>query len=75
MAAVLALLAIAFISLLVNLNRMLYGAAPDGVRQGEGDRWAILPLGGCLAALVVLGLAVPAPVMALLERIVEIAGR
>jgi hypothetical protein len=34
----------------------------------------MLPLGGCLAALVVLGLAVPAPVRTLLARIVEIAG-
>ena len=75
MAAVLALLAVAFVSLLAHLNRMLYGAAPTGVRQGEGGGWGVVPLVACAAALVVLGLAVPAPVMELLERIVEIAGR
>jgi hydrogenase-4 component F len=75
MAAVLALLAVAFVSLLAHLNRMLYGAAPAGVRRGEGGGWSVVPLAACVAALVILGLAVPAPVMGLLERIVEIAGR
>jgi hydrogenase-4 component F len=75
MTAVLALLAVAFVSLLAHLNRMLYGAAPAGVRLGEGNGWALLPLAGCVAALVVLGVTVPAPVTALLDRIVEIAGR
>jgi hydrogenase-4 component F len=75
MAAVLGFLAVAFVSLLGHLHRMLYGAAPAGVRQGESDCWAVLPLAVCVVALVVLGLIVPAPVTALLDRIVEIAGR
>ena len=54
---------------------MLYGAAPPEVRVGEGSPWAVWPLAGCVAALVVLGMAVPAPMTALLHRIVEIAGR
>ncbi len=75
MAVVLVFLAVAFVSLLGHLNRMLYGAAPAEVRVGEGSPWAVLPLAGCVAALVVLGIAVPAPMTALLHRIVEIAGR
>jgi hypothetical protein len=42
------------------------------VPVGEGGRWALLPLGACLVALVVLGLAVPAPVERLLLGIAEI---
>src|SRR5262245_4536854 len=75
MAAVLALLAVAFMSLLVHLNRMLYGAIPVDVPRGERAGLAVLPLGACVVALLVLGLVMPAPVMALLERVVEIAGR
>jgi hydrogenase-4 component F len=75
MCVVLVFLAVAFVSLLGHLNRMLYGAAPAEVRVGEGSRWAVLPLAGCVAALIVLGIAVPAPMTALLHRIVEIAGR
>jgi hydrogenase-4 component F len=75
MAAVLALLAVAFVSLLAHLNRMLYGEAPAGIRRGESQGWAVVPLVACAAMLVVLGLAVPAPMTELLDRIVEIAGR
>jgi hydrogenase-4 component F len=75
MAAVLALLAVAFVSLLAHLNRMLYGEAPAGVRRGEGGGWAVVPLVACVAMLLVLGLTVPAPMSELLDRIVEIAGR
>jgi hydrogenase-4 component F len=75
MAVVLVFLAVAFVSLLGHLNRMLYGAAPAGVRLGEGSGWAVLPLVGSVALLVILGVAVPAPMTALLHRIVEIAGR
>ena len=59
MAAVLALLAVAFVSLLAHLNRMLYGAAPAGVRVGEGGGWGVVPLVACVAALVVLGSRYP----------------
>jgi hydrogenase-4 component F len=69
---VLALLAIGFVAVIGQLNRMLYGPVPAGVEVGEGSRWALLPLAGCAAMLVVLGLTVPAPVDALLDRIAEI---
>ena len=42
---------------------------------GRGSGWAVLPLVGSVALLVILGVAVPAPMTALLHRIVEIAGR
>jgi hydrogenase-4 component F len=75
MAVVLALLAVAFVSLLAHLNRMLYGPAPAGIRRGESGGWAVVPLVACATMLVGLGIAVPAPITELLDRIVEIAGR
>jgi hydrogenase-4 component F len=69
---VLALLAVGFVGILGHLNRMLYGAPPGGVLVGERGRWALVPLGACLAALVVLGLTVPAAVDRLLLGIAGI---
>jgi hydrogenase-4 component F len=74
MGLVLALLAVAFVSMIGHLNRMLYGVPAAGVAVGEGSRWPLVPLGLCVVALVVLGLTLPAPLQALLARIVEIAG-
>ncbi|MBI1728981.1 MAG: hydrogenase 4 subunit F [Candidatus Rokubacteria bacterium] len=74
MGLVLALLAVAFVSMIGHLNRMLYGAPAAGVTVGEGSAWPLVPLGLCMAALVVLGLTLPAPLRTLLTRIVEIAG-
>src|SRR5712691_6962547 len=75
MGLVLALLAVAFVSMIGHLNRMLYGVPTAGVPVGERDRWPLVPLGACVTALTVLGLTVPAPLQTLLERIVEIVGR
>jgi hypothetical protein len=75
MGLVLALLTVAFVSVIGHLNRMLYGTPPPGVALGEGSRWALVPLGACLTALVVLGLTLPAPLGALLRQIVEIVGQ
>jgi hydrogenase-4 component F len=75
MGLVLALLTVAFVSMIGHLNRMLYGAPTAGVRVGEGGAWPLVPLGVCLAVLVVLGLTLPAPLRTLLEQIAEIAGR
>ncbi|HEY7204833.1 MAG TPA: proton-conducting transporter membrane subunit [Methylomirabilota bacterium] len=72
MVAVLVLLAVAFIALIGHLNRMLYGSVPEDVVVGEGRGWALLPLGVCALVLVVLGLVIPAPLQALLDRIVEL---
>ena len=59
MGLVLALLAVAFISMLGHPNRMLYGAPAAGTAVGEGSAWPLVPLGVCMAALVVLGLTLP----------------
>ncbi|MBI1959247.1 MAG: hydrogenase 4 subunit F [Candidatus Rokubacteria bacterium] len=75
MGLVLALLAVAFVSMIGHLNRMLYGAPAPGVTVGEGNGWPLVPLGLCVVVLVILGLTLPAPLQVLLERIVEIAGR
>jgi hydrogenase-4 component F len=76
MGGALALLAVAFVALISHLNKMLYGPAPGGVRVGELDSWGwFLPLLIPLAALVVFGLSLPAPVAALLNRIVEIVSQ
>lgn len=75
MGLVLALLAVAFVSMIGHLNRMLYGAPSAAVPGGEPGRWPLVPLGACVAALVVLGVTLPAPVDTLLRRIVEIVGR
>ncbi|HET8531289.1 MAG TPA: hydrogenase 4 subunit F, partial [Methylomirabilota bacterium] len=72
MGLVLALLAVAFVSMIGHLNRMLYGAPPAGVPVGESDRWPLVPLGACVMALVVLGVTLPTALQALLRQIVEI---
>jgi hydrogenase-4 component F len=69
---VLVLLAIGFVAVITQLNRMLYGPVPAGLEVGERSRWVLVPLGGCAVALVVLGLTIPPPLDALLARIAEI---
>jgi hypothetical protein len=39
---------------------------------GERDLWPLVPLGACVATLVLLGVVLPAPLQALLRQIVEI---
>jgi len=72
MGAVLILLAVAFVSLIRHLNGMLYGAPPADVTQGEGADWRFAFLTVNVVALVMLGLALPGPVAALLNQIVAI---
>jgi hydrogenase-4 component F len=62
----LALLVLVFVSVLVHLNRMLYGARVEGMRRGEDHAGALVPLALCLAVIVALGLVVPAPFWRLL---------
>jgi hydrogenase-4 component F len=75
MGLVLALLLVAVIAMLAQVNRMLYGALPEGIRRGESQRWGLVPLGVCVAILVALGLGGVGALQALLERAVEIASR
>src|SRR4029077_21221107 len=73
MGATLALLVVAFISFINHLNNMLYGVVPEGVDAGEPDgRGWLVPLLAPLSVLIILGLTQPAPVVTLLNRIMEI---
>ncbi len=72
MGVLLALLVIAFIALLVAMNKMLYGAPPEGIVTGETDRWQAAILGLSVAGLIVLGLTIPVPLMTLLNQCVQI---
>lgn len=75
MGTALLLLLVAFISFISQLNKMLYGIAPEGVTIGENSGWRIAPMMLSLAVLVVLGLTLPAPLEALLNQIVRIVSR
>ena len=76
MGTVLALLAVAFVSFIIQLNKMLYGAVPEGVSVGEIDSWGwMVPLLVPLSTLVVLGLILPMPLAALLNQIMEIVSQ
>jgi hydrogenase-4 component F len=75
MGATLVLLTVAFVALVGHLHRMLYGSPAPLAETGERQRLGLVPLGGALAILVVLGLTLPAPVETLLARTVEIIGR
>jgi hydrogenase-4 component F len=74
MGLVLLLLAVAFVGFVTHVNRMLYGTPPPGVAVGEGPRWPLVPLALCVGALIVLGLAVPPALMALLAQATAILG-
>jgi hydrogenase-4 component F len=64
------LLAVAFISLLRHLNKILFGPIPEGVPAGEAFGWRNALLFVNLGILTLLGLTVPAPLAALLNQIV-----
>jgi len=74
MGLVLVLLTLAFVGVIAHLNRMLYGVPSSEVPRGEPSRWPLVPLTLCLAALVVLGLAIPPPLERLIAEIVESVG-
>jgi hydrogenase-4 component F len=72
MGGALALLAIAFVSFVHHLHRMLFGSLPDRIPIGETGRWGSVPLLFGAATLIVLGLILPAPLVALLDHIVAV---
>ncbi len=72
MVIVLVLLAVAFIALIRNLTRMLYGAPSTAASAGESEPWALVPLGLCLLILLVLGIVLPPALGELLNKAVEI---
>jgi hydrogenase-4 component F len=71
-ALTLLLILVAFVSLLSHLNRMLYGAVPEGVVVGERAGWGVIMLTGCAVASLVLGLILPWPLVALINGSVAI---
>jgi hydrogenase-4 component F len=71
-AVALLLILVAFVSLLNHLNRMLYGAVPEGVVVGERANWRVITLAGCVGASLVLGIILPWPLVALIDRTVAI---
>jgi len=75
MATLLVLLAVAFVSFIGHLNRMLYGAPPSEVRVGEQWSWHIAPLFLNVGILLVLGLALPGPLNALIDETVKIVSK
>ena len=75
MALVLVLLLAAVVAMLAQINRMLYGAPPAGVRVGESNRWGLVPLVLCAALLVAFGLGGFGAFQTLLDRAVEIVSR
>ena len=75
MGAALLLLLVAFVSFISHLNRMLYGAAPEGIVAGEKGGWRIAPVMLSLVVLVMLGLTLPAPLETLLHQIVGVVSR
>lgn len=70
--AVLALLVIAFVVLLKMLNKMLYGQPPEGVAVGETNKRQLGFLFLNVTFLVLLGLTLPGPLVALLTQSVAI---
>jgi hypothetical protein len=72
MGVVLALLAVAFVILLNVLNKMLYGGPSADVIVGEQDGWQLGLLFLSISGLVVLGLALPGPLLTLLNQCVQI---
>jgi hydrogenase-4 component F len=75
MGAVLALLLVAVVAMLVQGNRMLYGAPPEGIRLGEGSRWGLVPLALCAVLLVAFGSGGFGMLQSLLARAVEVVSR
>jgi hydrogenase-4 component F len=75
MGVTLVLLAVVFVSFINHLNKMLYGAPPEGVAVGEIGGWRLAPLFISVAVLVMLGLTLPAPLATLLNQIVEIVAK
>lgn len=75
MGAALLLLLVAFVSFINHLNKMLYGAVPEAVQASAERRAPLALLWLCLIVLVVLGLALPAPLETLLNQTVRIISR
>ncbi len=75
MAVVLVLLVIAFVALIAHMNGMLFGTPAAQEATREMDRLELVPLGLCLVFLIVLGVMLPAPARALLDKVAMVGGK
>jgi hydrogenase-4 component F len=73
-AAGIVLLVIVFGGMLASVNQMLYGAPPAGLPSGDALRPWLAPLAANFALLVLLGLTLPAPLVAALKQMLQILG-
>ena len=69
-----ALLVVVFAGMLASVNQMLYGQPPDKLERGDVLRWSLAPLLVNLAALVALGLTLPAELADGLKQAIEVLG-
>jgi hydrogenase-4 component F len=68
------LLVVVFGGMLASVNRMLYGEPPADLRRGDALRPWLAPLAANFALLLVLGLTLPAPLVAALEQVLKVLG-
>lgn len=71
----LALVAVAFVSFVSHLNKMLYGTAPAGIKIGEHSVWEFVPIGLSFVILLVLGFTIPSSLNQLIQEAVRIVCR
>lgn len=72
MIVVLLLLLITFAALISHMNQMLYGPAAPGANPPRDSIWPLVPLAISLLVLLLLGLALPAPLSGLITQSVEV---
>jgi hydrogenase-4 component F len=75
MVIVIVLVTIVFISLVNHLHKLLYGPPPEGITLGERFNWRNGLLMLNLGVLTVLGIALPVPLVTLLNQIVGTLSR
>jgi hydrogenase-4 component F len=75
MASVLALVVLAFVSLVRHLNRMLYGTPSRLPVPVEENRRSLVPIGACMAGALLLGVVLPGPVQRLIALGAEIIAK
>jgi hydrogenase-4 component F len=73
-AVALLLVGVGFVAIASRLPGMLYGSPPETVKTGERRAWMLAPVFLGLAALLALGVALPATVGGLIDGIVRSLG-
>ena len=73
-AAGIVLLVIVFGGMLASVNQMLYGAPPAELPPGDALRPWLVPIAANFALLLVLGLTLPSPFVAVLQQVLRVLG-